>query len=115
MIHPLRKGIIALREAIEFMEPQQRIFFRDTPMLARQLCQAARQHRGRLTVAREISSDRIAAIDSMMSRLSTRSPISRYEEVAIGVLSVIPAQANHVGNLTASTAALRRASDGPEW
>ncbi len=85
-IPPLRTDVSALRDAMEFMEDQQRIFFTGVPALAGQLAEAAKRGGGRLTVAREVSGNRIAAADSMVSGLSVMSPMSRYEEVEVGVL-----------------------------
>jgi hypothetical protein len=85
-IRPLRKDVAALRDAMEFMEGQQRIFFRSVPTLAGQLSEAARRGGGRLTIVREVSADRFAAADSMVSGLSVMTPMSRYEEVDVGIL-----------------------------
>ncbi len=85
-IPPLRRDVSALRAAMEFMEGQQSIFFKGVPMLARQLAEVARRGGGRLTVARKVSANRIAAADSMVAGLSVMTPMSQYEEVEIGML-----------------------------
>jgi len=85
-IPPLRKDVAALRAAMEYMEGQQRIFFRGVPTLAGQLAEAAKRGGGRLTIARKISANRIAAADSMVAGLSVMTPMSQYEEVEVGVL-----------------------------
>lgn len=85
-IPPLKKDVAALRAAMEFMEGQQRIFFRGVPTLAGQLAEAAKRGGGRLTVARRVSVNRIAAADSMVAGLSVMTPMSQFEEVEVGSL-----------------------------
>ena len=85
-IPALRKDVASLRAAMAYMEGQQRIFFRDVPALATQLAEAAKRGGGRLTVAREVSANRISATDSMVSSLSVSMPMSRYEEVDVGIM-----------------------------
>ena len=85
-ILPLKKDVEALQAAMEFMEGQQRIFFRGVPTLAGQLAEAAKRGGGRLTVARRVSANRIAAADSMVAGLSVMTPMSQFEEVEVGAL-----------------------------
>lgn len=85
-IPPLRKDVAKLRSAMEFMEGQQRIFFKGVPTLAGQLAEAAKRGGGRLTVARKVTANRIAAADSMVAGLSVMTPMSEFEEVEVGFL-----------------------------
>jgi hypothetical protein len=82
----LTKDVAILRDAMTFMEVQQKAFFKGVPELARLLADIIKRHGGRLTISQEISAARIATSDSVVTGLSTRSSLSRYEEVQIGAL-----------------------------
>ena len=85
-IPPLRKDVVKLRSAMEFMEGQQRIFLKGVPMLAKQLAETAKRNGGRLTVARKMTASRIAAADTMVAGLSVMTPMTEFEEVEVGFL-----------------------------
>jgi hypothetical protein len=86
-IPPLRRDVGALQSAMEFMEAQQRAMFSGVPALATRLAEIARRGGGKLTIAREVSPIQLAAADGMAPGLSYRTPVERFEEFEVGVLS----------------------------